>query len=110
MYGSKEEEKEYLLKLFKSLKVEEGDKIRVYTILRYVSNSGMLRIIDFFVIKDNMPINIMGSVETLLDYKMDKKIMGLRISGCGMDMGFHSVYRLSYALYGEGYKLRQEWI
>jgi hypothetical protein len=30
--------------------------------------------------------------------------------GCGMDMGFDLVYNLSSVLYGDGYKIKQEWI
>lgn len=33
-----------------------------------------------------------------------RKSLGLKIGGCGMDMGFHVVNSLSYALYGEGYQ------
>jgi hypothetical protein len=31
------------------------------------------------------------------------------VSGCGMDMGFHLVYELSHALYGDQ-RVKQEWI
>jgi hypothetical protein len=31
-------------------------------------------------------------------------------NGCGMDMGFDLVYNLSSVLYGDGYKIKQEWI
>jgi hypothetical protein len=30
--------------------------------------------------------------------------------GCGMGMGFDLVYHLSSVLYGDGYKIKQEWI
>ena len=30
------------------------------------------------------------------------KTGGLRVSGCGMDMGFHVVYNLGYALWPDG--------
>jgi hypothetical protein len=34
----------------------------------------------------------------------------IRVSGCGMDMGYHLVHSLSYALYGDGYALKHEWL
>lgn len=35
---------------------------------------------------------------------------GLFVRGCGMDMGFHVVHELGYALYGESNCLRSEWL
>jgi len=34
----------------------------------------------------------------------------VRVSGCGMDMGFHLVYTLSSLLYGDGYAIKHRWI
>jgi len=75
----------------------------VYTKLNHVSRSGMLRSIEVFIFRDNAPVNLTYSVATLLDYKIHKKHYGLKVQGCGMDMGFHVVYSLSYSLYGSGY-------
>lgn len=71
----------------------------VYSIVRHVSNSGMSRVIDFFVIVDNKPRNITYLMEDLLDYKYDKYNSGIKVGGCGMDMCFHCVYSLSGELY-----------
>jgi hypothetical protein len=35
---------------------------------------------------------------------------GLVVGGCGMDMGVHVIYNLAYKLYGDGYKLKSEWL
>ena len=39
-----------------------------------------------------------------LGYTMDRDREGLRVSGCGMDMGFHVVYSLSRVLYPDGFE------
>lgn len=92
---------------------------RIYTILRHVSSSGMSRIIDmFYVSKDGHPIRIhfgTGKIFTKRENKTDDKA-GFKVSGCGMDMGFHLVNSLSYLVskYGtgesDGYYFKQEWI
>jgi hypothetical protein len=35
---------------------------------------------------------------------------GIRVGGCGMDMGFHLVYTLSRALFDDGYYVKHEWL
>ena len=77
----------------------------VYTKLNHVSSSGMMRVIEVLVIRDNQPRYITYQVADILDYKMHKKYEGLKVHGCGMDMGFSVVYNLSRALYAEiGYE------
>ena len=78
----------------------------VYTTLEHVSRSGMQRVIRVFVFHDNQPYNLTYKVAKLLDYKEDPKHdYGLKVGGCGMDMGFSVVYNLSSALYREsGYE------
>jgi hypothetical protein len=34
----------------------------------------------------------------------------VKVHGCGMDMGFHAVYELSGALFGDGYSLKHKWL
>ena len=102
------EAKEELLKTLKP-----GDT--VYTVLRHVSRSGMLRHIDVYTLKDNKPVWLTYWVSKLLDYKLAKYDNGLKVSGCGMDMGFHVVYSLSYSLFHEthdrpGYVLNHRWL
>ena len=113
MNTTKQEAKRYLLKLIDSLKYP-----RVYTVLRHVSQSGMTRYIDLYVIKDDQPIYISGSVADILGRKLANKASGgVKITGCGMDMGFSLVYDLSMALYCEAkydhdlaYKIKQQWL
>lgn len=77
----------------------------VFTILRHVSRSGMLR---------HITLHIMGAEKdgTLDITHLAAKAMGekradnggIKMGGCGMDMGFSLVYSLSTILYGNGYK------
>ena len=86
--------------------LQPGDK--VYGIVRRVSQSGMMRVIDLYIIKDSKPINISRETARLLGYTEDKKDYGLRVSGCGMDMIFHLVYSLANVLFQNGYSLKHE--
>ncbi len=75
----------------------------VYTILRHVSQSGMLRAIDTAIFKDNEPWNIGYLVAKATGSKLHPKYDGISVGGCGQDMGFHLVYSLSYALFPDGF-------
>lgn len=109
-----------------TLKIEAEARLRnlcpkgetVYTILRHVSASGMMRHIDLYVIRDNKPVYISGFVARYLDRKTHKH-GAVKIQGCGMDMGFALVYDLSMVLYSNedgsfnadgAYALNHEWI
>lgn len=95
----------------------------VYTVLRHVSNSGMQRRIDVFVIDENRISCISGFVSGLTHYQLHASKPGLVANGCGMDMGYAIVHALGNALWptphgtrnGEpdssgGYALRHEWL
>ena len=95
----------------------------VYTCLRRVSSSGMSRQISVHIIEDACTArprlrDITGFVAGALDNPMARDRDALQVSGCGMDMGFHVVNSLEYAL-GPGrdaegnlgrLRLFQEWI
>lgn len=74
----------------------------VYTELLSVSRSGMSRSVKPFVIRDNAPQWIGGYVSTLLDSSLDRN-GGVKMRGCGTDMGFELVYNLSYWLFYDGF-------
>ena len=74
----------------------------VYTILRHVSRSGMQREISLVVMRNGEPRNITYLAARVLDYRIGKRD-GLVVGGCGMDMGFHIVHNLGYALYPDGF-------
>ena len=94
-----------------------GENLRVYTILRRVSSSGMSRSISLCVADDKGQIlNITYLAAKALGEKL-VEVNGsnaIRVNGCGMDMGFHLVYSLSSVLFaGEeraGYKIKHYWL
>lgn len=125
----KEEARERLSKL-----LPEGST--VYVVLRSRAKSGMSRRMDFYSFepvttgKGSAVVKhwLTGSIALVLGYSFTLKdwqnSRGLNVRGCGMDMGFHVVNSLSYALHGHagertkrqekahraGYTLRCEWI
>ena len=89
----------------------------IYTILRSVSNNGMSRVIDMFYVKENKPYHLHFSTNRVFQKRVKTANgFGYRVGGCGMDMGFHLVNSLSYAMSQfqnlpelNGYIYRQEW-
>jgi hypothetical protein len=75
----------------------------VFTTVVNVARSGMSRHIRLFVMEDNAPRDISYLVGRILDYRVSDKTGGLIVSGCGMDMCYHTVYALSRALYPNGF-------
>jgi hypothetical protein len=96
--------------------VSEGDTI--YTVLRSVSSSGMSRTISLKVAKEGKILDLTYYASIVLDWPL-VEVNGsraLRVGGCGMDMGFHTVYTLSRVLFREegsttdaGYSLNHTW-
>jgi len=70
----------------------------IYTTTRHISKSGMSRSISVFLVLNrnyvdtqaNNPqiVNIDYYVEKICERKRDRKNGGVKIGGCGMDMGF----------------------
>jgi hypothetical protein len=75
----------------------------VYTILRHVSASGMQRRISLCTIVDGE----IRHLDRLAADAMDDTDTGngIKVSGCGMDMGFHLVYNLGRTLWPDGFDL-----
>jgi hypothetical protein len=96
--------------------LKEGDT--VYTVLRSVSSSGMSRTLSLKVARDGKILDLTYYASILLDWPL-VEVNGsraLRVGGCGMDMGFHTVYTLSRVLFREegntkdaGYSLTHAW-
>lgn len=91
----------------------------VYTILRRVSGSGMSRDISIVCIHPEE----YGTGTRWISHPnyAVSKVLGsrlvtkngsdaVRVNGCGMDMGYHVVHSLAYALHGDGYALSHEWL
>jgi hypothetical protein len=127
-------------------------KQRVYCLLRSRASSGMSRVIDLFIVVpdyetvyptkpeggkdyDNGKQKLVGhrlrsigyTAAKAMDDRWDSDKQGIRIGGCGMDMGFALVYDLGQTLWpngtrkphgtrnGEpdragGYALKHEWL
>jgi len=92
-------------------RAEYADKLRdllppgstAYTVLRKVSRSGMMRHIAVIAMEDGQPRDITGWVGLAIGEKWDRGTGGIKVGGCGMDMGFHLVYNLSATLYPNGF-------
>lgn len=96
-----------------------GDEYpKIHTITRHVSSSGMTRDISLIYVKGGAIHNITYSAALALEWPLSEKSgnRAIRVSGAGMDMGFHTVYTLSSVLYrgavegDAGYKLQQAWL
>ena len=75
----------------------------VYTNLKHVSRSGMSRVIMPFIIRDNSPRYLGWTVSKAIDERYNREKEGIVMGGCGMDMGFELVYRLSRVLFPDGF-------
>jgi len=75
----------------------------VYTSLKHVSRSGMFRVIETLISREERIVDISSAVCLILGNTYNNRHGGVPIGGCGMDMGFDIVYRLSYALFPDGF-------
>lgn len=103
---TKNEEREESLHTLREA-MNPGD--RVWTILRHVSASGMMRHIGVITFIKNdrtreeiRPMTWNYHVARVLGYKQTDG-GSLKVGGVGMDMGFHVVYSLSRVLFPEGF-------
>ena len=86
--AQREQAKDELRKLLKP-------RTTVYTILNHCSASGMSRSISLAIgQKDGSIRKLDYLVATAKGVHIDEKHGGLKVGGCGMDMGFHLVYNL----------------
>jgi hypothetical protein len=75
----------------------------------------MMREISLFTVVNGEICCLTYWAASALGYKIGKH-GGIRVPGCGMDMGFHIVYSLSSTLYHDdfpteqGYALKQRWL
>lgn len=80
-------------------------------ILRHVSRSGMMRHIS--VVSPDCD-DVTWLVARATGWPMDRKTGGIKVSGCGMDMGFHLVNSMSGCIHGwdnqGGYAVSHRWL
>lgn len=105
------ETKNMLVRLLEKTKGTSSE-MTAYTKVNHVSKSGMSRDIQIFLIVNNEPWNITPATALILGWPLNDR--GVRVSGAGMDMGFHLVYNLSASLFGHqdqgGYLIKQRWL
>ncbi len=78
----------------------------VHTVLDHVSSSGMTRHIRLVLIQcgdkgEPVTLHPNHAAARVLGERQAKRGDGLVVGGCGMDMGFHIVHSLGYALWGK---------
>jgi len=98
--NAKETEKQEAIDDLRKL-LRPGDT--VYTILRNVSRSGMSRTVDAYIMQNNEPRRLSWAIARAIGLTYDKTHEGIKVGGCGMDVGFEVVYHLGYALWPDGF-------
>jgi|TARA_S200002703_G_scaffold56765_1_gene49501 hypothetical protein len=81
-----------------------------FTEVTKVSKSGMSRHIKIMRPYNDEVENLSWYVAKLLGWTYKDNTRSIFVRGCGMDMGFHVIYTLAQALYGDGYALKQRWL
>lgn len=83
--------------------IKPGDTL--FTVLRHVSSSGMSRDIDIYQIESTIAEPNVWWLSGLAAAAagFSRKGDAIRVSGAGMDMGYHLVYSLSRCLFPEGF-------
>jgi hypothetical protein len=74
----------------------------IVVVIHDVSKSGGSRNISLYTIKDNDFVYLTTAAATVLGWPLNKRDH-IRVSGCGMNMCFHTVETLSRILTGESY-------
>lgn len=77
----------------------------ICVIQRHVSRSGMTRYLSLFLQTNGEIRDITDHAAALIGAQVHRERHALIVGGVGMDMHFHTVYRLSLILFGDGYAL-----
>lgn len=75
--------------------IDLGDTI--YSIMRHRSRSGMYRVVQLIIVRDNRPLYLGCDVATALGLRYDRRHEGIGVRG--LDSAEHVVSRLSRALF-----------
>lgn len=76
---------------------------KVYCTVKHVSRSGMYRVIDTHLIRDNEPIWISRLAAKAVNIGFDDNYEAVKVNGAGMDMTFWLVYELGSVLFPDGF-------
>ena len=78
----------------------------VFVSCESVSRSGMSRVLNFRIFRGSQrnprPIWLSSWIAKACGYSMSRDPQGVKVSGCGMDMGFSVVYGLGRTLWPKG--------
>lgn len=75
----------------------------VSTVLHHVTKSGMSRSIGVLAVANGEVIDVTYLVARVTGDKVDPRYGGIKMGGCGMDMGYALVYNLARHLYRDGF-------
>lgn len=102
--------KKQLAHALKNAPKDANGKPVFYVVARHVSKSGLSRVLSvyYFETKAQAMFHLNYVAAILLELPMDRKYDGVKLSGCGMDMGFELVYRLADVATGNGYSIRHQ--
>jgi hypothetical protein len=84
--------------------------LTLYTCLRSVSSTGMSRTLDLYYVSGKEIARITWSAALVLEWTYDRRAEAMRVSGCGLDVGHHTVASLSRVLFGDEQALRHRWL
>ena len=96
----KEQERKEAIDGLRKMGVKPGTT--VYTNCNRVSRSGMSRVISCYIVQKGDIRDISGWVAHAIGWPRDYKHGGVKVGGCGMDMGFHVVYTLGRVMFPKG--------
>lgn len=83
----------------------------VYTVNHHTSRSGMQRAISVHVVTESGEFRDISSLVAEAGlYKISTHHRGLKVNGCGMDMGYAVVHNIASHVFGDGYALDHRWI
>lgn len=92
------------------LKAQLRPGLNLYTCLRSVSSTGMSRTLDLYYVSGDEILRITWSAALVLGWTYDRRTEALRVHGCGLDVGYHTVASLSRILFGDEQALRHRWL
>lgn len=104
--SKKEHDRLVVLEAGAYLKHVLGEDPKVVCTVLQVSASGMSRQVMVQTIVDGTIRDVSSRVAEVLGWRQTKRRFVV-VSGCGMDMLFHTRDSLSYALYGKGGKIAE---
>lgn len=73
---------------------------RIYMVVSHVSRSGMRREFQVYTIHKGEMVWLTHSISVVLGWSQGKTD-GVKVDGCGMDMGFHMLDCLCWSLWGK---------